>query len=154
MDDTGFPKNFNLRNGSLARAYLFLLRHDWRKVARFFGLILNCEIRCRISGRLFIPHPTGIVVANNARLGADVVLLQQVTLGCRNAYAHSSKPDGDPQLETGVYVGPGAKVLGPITIGAWSVIGANAVVTESVPPYSIVVGFNKRLTATTKEFFD
>ena len=53
-----------------------------------------------------------------------------------------------PILEEGVYVSMGAKVLGPITIGAWSVIGANAVVTEDIPPFSTVFGNNRILRST------
>jgi serine O-acetyltransferase len=145
------PKNPNIRNGSLARAYLFCLRRKWRLPARFLGLLLACEIRSEVPERLFIPHPAGIVVANGARIGNDVALLQQVTLGCRCAYAGSIVNDGDPTLEEGVYVGPGAKILGRVTIGAWSIIGANAVVTQNIPPYSVVVGHNKILAATIKD---
>ena len=61
------------------------------------------------------------------------------------------KDDGDPILKEGVYVGPGAKILGRITIGEWSIIGANAVVTESVPAYSVVVGHNKVLRMKSTE---
>jgi serine O-acetyltransferase len=144
-----YPKNPNIRNGALAEVYLFFLRRKWRLPARFFGLLLACEIRSEVPKRLFIPHPAGIVVANGARIGNDVALLQQVTLGCRSAYADSVANDGDPTLEVGVYVGPGAKILGQVTIGAWSIIGANAVVTENIPPYSVVVGYNKILSETT-----
>jgi serine O-acetyltransferase len=100
---------------------------------------------------LFIPHPNGIVTGGEVQLENDVVLLQQVTLGCRSAYAGNSKNDGDPTLKEGVYVGPGAKILGRITVGEWSIVGANAVITENVPAYSIVVGHNKLLPTTTKE---
>jgi serine O-acetyltransferase len=51
-------------------------------------------------------------------------------------------------LEEGVVVSTGAKVLGPITVGAWSVIGANAVLTEDVPPFSTVFGHNRILRST------
>ena len=54
-----------------------------------------------------------------------------------------------PKLEEGAYISAGAKVLGPVTVGAWSVIGANAVVTEDVPPFSTVVG-NNRILCTTE----
>ena len=146
-----YPRNPNLRNSALVEAYLFCLRREWRVAGRLLGLALACEIRSAVPERLFIPHPAGIVVANGAKIGNDVVLLQQATLGCRSAYADTLPGDGDPTLEEGVYVGPGARILGRIVIGAWSIIGANAVVTESVPPYSMVVGHNKILPATTKD---
>lgn len=114
-------------------------------------MLLSCEIRCEVPERLFIPHPNGIVTGGAVELGNDVVLLQQVTLGCRSAYAGVTEDDGDPRLGEGVYIGPGARILGPITIGEWSIIGANAVVTASVPAYSIVVGYNKVLELTTRD---
>jgi serine O-acetyltransferase len=115
------------------------------------GLLIGCEIRCHVPERLFIPHPNGIVTGNNVRLGNDIVLLQQVTLGCRSAYSHVTKDDGDPTLEAGVFVGAGARILGRVTIGEWSIIGANAVITEDVPAYSIAVGYNKLLQMTTRD---
>jgi len=77
--------------------------------------------------------------------------MHQVTLGCRSAHAGVSPDDGNPVLDQGVYVGPGARVLGNIWIGEWSIVGANAVVTKSIPPNSIVVGYNKVLSKPTKE---
>jgi serine O-acetyltransferase len=56
-----------------------------------------------------------------------------------------------PIVEEGAYIGPGAKILGNVTIGAWSLIGANAVVTQDVPPYGIVVGHNRILDKKTTE---
>ncbi len=66
--------------------------------------------------------------------------MQQVTIGVKSGFG-----DDVPHLEPGVEVGAGAKILGPITIGANSVIGANAVVIHSVPPGSIVVGIPARI---------
>ncbi len=151
MANLHFPKNPSIRNGPLAAAYLFCLRKQWRIFARLFGLLLGCEIRSAVPERVFIPHPTGIVVGNGARIANDVVLLQQVTLGCLGVYAGTVPDDGEPILEEGVYVGPGAKVLGRITIGAWSIIGANAVVTQNVPAGSLVVGYNKILPGHARE---
>jgi len=142
------PKNPNIRNGVLTELYLFFLRHRWKILSRVFGLLLGCEIRSPIPQRLFLPHPNGIVIGNHVEIADDVALMQQATLGCRAAYADVIKNDGDPVIEQGAYIGPGAKVLGKIRIGAWSIIGANAVVTENVPPHSTVVGFNKILQRT------
>jgi len=146
-----YPKNHCIKNGKLAALYLYCLRNNWRRIGKAIGLFLSCQISCPIPNRLFIPHPVGIVTGERARIADDVVLLQQVTLGCKSPYAGVMKDDGDPTLETGVYVGPGAKILGRITIGEWSIIGANAVVTESVPAYSIVVGHNKVLRMKSTE---
>jgi serine acetyltransferase len=146
-----YPRNPNIRNGPLAEAYLFCLRHRLHVPARFLGLALACEIRCVVPERLFIPHPAGVVVGVNARIANNVVLMQHVTLGCRAAFSGILDDDGDPTINEGAYIGPGAKIFGKISIGEWSIIGANAVVTENIPPYSIVVGCNKILSKTTKE---
>jgi serine O-acetyltransferase len=146
-----YPENESIRNGPLAEIYLFCLRRKWRVVSRVFGLLLGCEIRCKVPERLFIPHPNGIVTGGHVVLQDNVVLLQQVTLGCRNAYAHVTCDDGDPTLEEGVFVGAGAKILGRVVIGRWSIIGANAVITENVPAFSIVVGYNNVLEQSTQQ---
>ena len=127
--------------------YLFCLRRQWRVPAKAIGMVLNCQIGCPVPERLIIPHPFGIVADTHCIIGNDVVLLHQVTLGVLCPYYHSEidPTKVDPILKDGVYVGPGAKILGHITIGAWSVVGANAVITADVPPYSIVVGHNRIL---------
>jgi serine O-acetyltransferase len=116
------------------------------------GLLLNCEFPCPIPNRLFLPHPYGIVVGKESQLFDDVVLMQQVNLGCRRPYGLQGKKDGYPVIKEGAYLGPGAKVLGPVVVGEWAVIGANAVITVDVPPYAVAVGFNKILNKKSSEF--
>jgi len=71
------------------------------------------------------------------------------TLGPKDPwYQGTTMENVYPTLEEGVYVSMGAKVLGPVTIGAWTVIGANAVVTEDIPPFATVFGNNRILRAT------
>jgi serine O-acetyltransferase len=89
-----------------------------------------------IGRRFFIDHGMGVVIGETAELGDDVMLYHGVTLGGRTR-DHGKR---HPTLEDGVAVGAGAKVLGPITIGAGSVIGANAVVTRDAGPDSVLVG--------------
>ncbi|BDV30150.1 serine O-acetyltransferase EpsC [Microbacterium terricola] len=89
-----------------------------------------------IGRRFFIDHGMGVVIGETAEVGDDVMLYHGVTLGGRTR-------DGGkrhPTIGDGVAIGAGAKVLGPITIGAGSVIGANAVVTKDAPADSILVG--------------
>ncbi len=89
-----------------------------------------------IGRRFFIDHGMGVVIGETAEVGDDVMLYHGVTLGGRTR-------DGGkrhPTLEDGVAVGAGAKILGPITIGAGSVVGANAVVTKDAPADSVLVG--------------
>ena len=78
----------------------------------------------------------GVVIGETAEIGDNVTLYHGVTLGGTSL----EKGKRHPTLEDNVVVGAGAKMLGAITIGAGSRIGANAVVVKSVPPNSVVVG--------------
>ena len=141
-----YPKNPVIRNGKWADLYLFLLRNKIIFLSKLVGKFLGCEIgiNCKIPKRLFLAHPNGIVVGGETVLGENVVLNHQVTLGGKNPYFQGGSVEKEyPILQNGVYVGAGAKILGHVTIGEWSIIGANAVVTIDVPANSIVVGFNK-----------
>ena len=68
------------------------------------------------------------------------MIMQQVTIGVKHGICNDA-----PHLERGVNVGAGAKILGNITIGAYSVIGANAVVTHNVPAGVVVAGIPARI---------
>jgi serine O-acetyltransferase len=76
----------------------------------------------------------GIVLHARCRIGKNVVIAHQVTVGGQSGRY------GLPVIEDNCYIGPGAKVLGPIRIGAGSLVGANAVVINDVPPRSVVAG--------------
>lgn len=84
----------------------------------------------------FIDHGMGVVIGETAEVGDHVTLYHGVTLGGTSL----NKVKRHPTLEDHVVVGAGAKVLGAITIGSNSRIGANAVVVKSTPPDSVVVG--------------
>jgi serine O-acetyltransferase len=95
---------------------------------------------------LFIDHAVGVVIGETAEVGSDVTLYQGVTLGGTSLDPGKRHPTvGDR-----VTVGAGAKVLGPITIGADSRIGANAVVVKSVPANSVVVGIPGQVIARSR----
>lgn len=90
----------------------------------------------QIGPRFFIDHGMGVVIGETTEIGADVTLYHGVTLG-----GVSLEPGKrHPTLEDGVVVGAGAKVLGAITVGKNSRIGANAVVVRDVEPCMVVVG--------------
>ncbi len=95
-----------------------------------------------IGKNLFIDHGMGVVIGETAVIGDSVLLYQGVTLG------GTGKETGKrhPTIGNGVVVGAGAKVLGNITIGDNSYIGANAVVIKDVPSNSTVVGIPGRIT--------
>jgi len=95
----------------------------------------------RIGRRLFIDHGMGVVVGETCEIGDDVTLYQGVTLGGTSL----KKEKRHPTLEDRVLVSSGAIVLGPVTLGANSRIGAGSVVIHSVPPGSTVVGIPGRV---------
>lgn len=90
----------------------------------------------KIGRRVVIDHGNGIVIGETAEIGDDVMIYQGVTLG------GTGKDIGKrhPTVESGVMIGAGAKVLGPITIGKNAKIAAGAVVVRDVEPNCTVVG--------------
>jgi len=89
-----------------------------------------------IGRRFFIDHAMGVVIGETAEVGDDVMLYHGVTLGGRSL----ERTKRHPTLEDGVTVGAGARILGPIVIGAGAQIGANSVVVRDVPAGAVVVG--------------
>lgn len=114
----------------------------WRLPARLVSQVsrsaTGVEIHpgATIGKRFFIDHGMGVVIGETAEVGDDVMLYHGVTLGGRSL----AKVKRHPTLADGVTVGAGARILGPVTIGAGSQIGANAVVVKDVPAHSSAVG--------------
>ena len=115
-----------------------------RWLSQYARFLTGIEIHpgAEIGKRFFIDHGMGVVIGETAIVGDDVLLYQGVTLG------GTGKETGKrhPTLGNNVVVGTGAKILGNITIGDNSYIGANAVVTKNVPSNSTVVGIPGRIT--------
>jgi serine O-acetyltransferase len=118
----------------------------WRHELKLLGRVLSQIIRsitgieihpgAEIGQGLFIDHGMGVVIGETAEIGEDVTLYHGVTLGGTSL----EKGKRHPTLGDRVVVGAGAKILGAITIGEDTRIGANAVVVKSVPANSVVVG--------------
>jgi serine O-acetyltransferase len=118
----------------------------WRRRLRLLGRLCSALTRwatgvdihpaARLGPGLFIDHATGVVIGETAEVGRDVTLYHGVTLGGTRL----QRGKRHPTVGDRVTIGAGAKVLGPITIGHDSRIGANAVVVRPVPPDSVVVG--------------
>ena len=91
-----------------------------RLVSNFGRWLTGIEIHpgAKVGRRFFIDHGMGIVIGETAEIGDDVTLYQGVTLGGTSW----NKGKRHPTLEDGVVVGAGAKVLGPFTVGALSLI--------------------------------
>jgi len=104
-------------------------------VARFFTGI-EIHPGARIGRRVFIDHGMGVVIGETAEVGNDVTLYQGVSL----AGTSTERGERPPTVEDWVLVGAGAKILGPITVGRHSRVGAGSVLVQSVPAHSTVVG--------------
>jgi serine O-acetyltransferase len=114
----------------------------WTLSHRVWSVITRADIplNSRIGGGLAMPHPDGIVIHSRAEIGPNCLIMHQVTIGLNRG--------GTPRLGGRVDVGPGAKVLGPITVGEGASIGANAVVIRDVAPWSVVAGVPARQIGT------
>jgi serine O-acetyltransferase len=109
---------------------------------RLIFLIFNCSIppQTRIgSGSWLAYGGMGVVIHADARLGSRVFVSQQVTIGGRSGSRQM------PVIEDDVYLGPGCRILGPITIGRGVLVAPNAVVIEDVPPDVTVGGIPARV---------
>lgn len=120
----------------LWRCHLKILGRFISNVGRF---LTGVEIHpgAVIGKRCFIDHGHGVVIGETTVILDDCCIFQGVTLG-----ASGKKTIGKrhPTLEQGVVVGAGAKILGDITIGCHSVVGAMAVVLEDMPSHATIVG--------------
>jgi serine O-acetyltransferase len=120
----------------------------WTSLARFTShvsrFLTGIEIHpaARLGRGLFIDHGMGVVIGETAEVGEDVTLLQGVTLGGTSL----KREKRHPTLGNSVVVGAGATVLGAITVGDGSRIGAGSVVVREVPTNSVVVGVPGRVT--------
>lgn len=102
------------------------------------NLVLGCSVPldARIGAGSVCEHRgLGVVIHEEAVVGERVHILTGVVVGGRGRGV-----DGAPIIEDDVTLAPGAKVLGPVTVGRGSIVGANAVVLADVPPYSLAVG--------------
>lgn len=130
-----------------------LWRHGHRVTARALSLgaraVTGIEIHpaAVIGRRFFIDHGTAVVIGATVRIGDDVMLYHQVTLGSVGWWKDLRRPASarrHPVIEDGVVIGTGASVLGPVTVGAGTRIGAHAVVLTDLAP-------GTRVTAPTAE---
>ena len=125
--------------------WLWMHRLRWlgRLVSHLGRFLTGIEIHpgATVGRRLFIDHGMGVVIGETAVIGDDVTLYHGVTLGGTSW----SKGRRHPTLENGVVIGAGAKVLGPITVGALAKVGSNAVVVKNVPARATAVGNPARI---------
>jgi len=116
---------------------LYFLARVVNHVARFLTAI-DIHPGAKIGRNFFIDHGF-TVIGETAEIGDDVTIYQNVTLGGTNPTTGIGGKR-HPTLRSGVVVGSGAQILGPIEVGEGAKIGANSVVTKDVLPQSTVVG--------------
>lgn len=104
--------------------------------------LLCCQIPLRHLRRVRFPHPVGIVIGDGVRIGEGVRIYQNVTIG-RIENAGGVGSEAYPVLEDDVFVYAGAVICGGITVGARSIVGANALITRDIPPDSVAFGYNQ-----------
>lgn len=118
-----------------------------RALSQTSRVLTNIEIHpgAELGDRIFIDHGAGVVIGETAEVGDDVTIFHGVTLGGTSMGPGRRHPSiGDRTL-----LGAGAKVLGPITVGEDSRVGANAVLVKSVDAGSTVVGVPGQVVAAT-----
>jgi serine acetyltransferase/GT2 family glycosyltransferase len=99
-----------------------------RLIRHLYGADIHWE--AVIAPGVQVVHGMGLAISPKARIGPDVILFQNVTLGESNG--------GAPSIDARVHIGPGATLLGPITVGEETKVMAGCVVRENIPPRSIV----------------
>ena len=125
----------------------FLWRHKLRLLGRVVShlgrFLTGIEIHpgVEIGRRFFIDHGSGVVIGETTNIGDDVLMYQGVVLGGTSL----AKGKRHPTIGNNVVIGAAAIVLGPITLGDDSRIGANSVVVRSVPEGCVVVGVPGRI---------
>jgi serine O-acetyltransferase len=114
-----------------------------RILSQFIRAMTGIEIHpgAQIGRRCFIDHGMGVVIGETTEIGEDVLMYQGVTLGGTG----KERGKRHPTIGNNVVIGTGAKILGNITIGDHTKIGAGSVVVRSVPEHSTVVGVPGRV---------
>jgi serine O-acetyltransferase len=133
-DGTAAMVLYRLMQGS-RRARLPVLEMVFNKLTAIFG---GCIIGrgAEFGPGLVLVHSQGVVINGAVRGGRDIKIEHQVTIGAEKRLS--------PVIGDGVFIGAGAKIVGPVTIGANARIGANAVVVHDVPPDTTAVGIPAR----------
>jgi serine O-acetyltransferase len=98
-------------------------------------LMLGSDIACRLPESTLMGHPYGIVIHSMARIGENVRIAQNVTIGGK-----SDRDKGAASVGNDVLIGAGAILLGQISVGDGAVIGAGSIVLKDVPAHATVVG--------------
>ena len=130
-----------------------------RIVSQSSRFLTGIEIHpaAKIGKNFFIDHGMGVVIGETSEIEDNVTLYHSVTLGGISPSINSGEQRGikrHPTLKNNVVVGSGAQILGPVIVGEFAKIGANAVVTRDVPEHAIMVGVPAKNIKTKSEIKD
>ncbi len=129
---------------SLSKSRLSVTKVIARIALEFYRILGMGILTKNIGGGFRLPHLNGIYIHNNATIGENCIVYQQVTIGVNE---HKNNFMAAPKIGNRVYIGAGAKIIGGIVVGDDVRIGANAVVTKNVPDGMTVIGYNKIIDA-------
>jgi serine O-acetyltransferase len=112
-----------------------------RAISYFGRTVTGVEIHpaAKIGRRFFIDHATGVVIGETSEIGDNVMMYHGVTLGGRGWWEDEKGQKRHPTVMDDVVIGVGATIIGPVTIGKNSIVGAGAIVTKDVPENSVVI---------------
>ena len=129
-----------------------------RIISQFSRFLTGIEIhpKAKIGKNLFIDHGMGVVIGETSDIGDNVTIYHMATLGGIAPSINSNDQRNTkrhPTIKDGAVIGSGAQVLGPVTVGKFAKIGANAVVTKDVPDKAVMVGIPaKNVGVADKDF--
>ena len=132
-------KFLKARSGAVAYVAYIPFRFMFKRGQIRFGISLPLETK--VGPGFYIGHYGGIVINGRAVIGKNCNISQGVTIGQTNRGSRQ----GVPLIGDSVYIGPGAKIIGGVSIGNHAAIGANAVVTKDVPENGVAVGIPARI---------
>jgi serine O-acetyltransferase len=129
------------------RVVAYFSQHPWLRRSLYripYFVLMHCTYKYGISiphntavgPGLYLGHFGGIVVHEKSAIGRNCNISHGVTLG----QANRGRMKGHPTIGDNVYIGPGAKIVGRVSVGNNVAIGANCVVTHDVPDNAVVVG--------------
>jgi serine O-acetyltransferase len=131
---------FNIKFQNLSSLYSIL---------RMISFSIEIPCTTQIDEGFFIGHAEGLLINPNCTIGKNFTIYQGVTLGGNIGKIRDGRVA--PLIGDNVFIGPGAKVLGPVTVGDNSMIGANAVVMKDIPKDSLAVGIPSKIVRTIEE---
>jgi len=133
---------YRIRRWVMLYVHVPVLRQVLRSLCfisqKIVEVMTHCEVpdKAQIGPGMFMPHAYCIVIHQDTQIGELCTISQDVTIGTGGR----GEKKGVPVLGDRVYIAPGARAFGALTIGSDVAVGANAVVTKSLPPKAVAVG--------------